>query len=1146
MGANRGTYSRNMYSEGKHYLRGLVQEGIPWIDADDNDSRESMVNQIRRTQQIWGNGAIADAFQVQAAASPANNFKLVGNGGDFNLGKVLFVKGFGCALSNDTDYVDDGNTLDEQSIHPRVVNAVNGGVNQIIITDTANIYNAAIVGRDITPNIERRYEVFRITAYNPATGEITVDPLPTYNNPSIISPTDDVIIDTVNLAGITDPNMFVGRKVELDVSGIGVGPFHERIVTYFNPATQTLTVASNFPVTPTAAMGYRFLPYYADFDDELITKYYRILLSTPGGLRQDGVYLNVWTDEVDTSEDPTLYHQLGTAVEAQLREQLRQEIYVAEDAADRGTWDGYVSAGYTDLDGRAHYVYKLADLYRTATANITAGMIIDQRTVFSPSGTIDLSKIIDLKVESQQTHAGIPNDNTVYVNAGVYQKMNGTGYQTWAGGNSAVFASVAANPRYDLVCLDDAGALAYVNGAEGGGIPEYPTDKLVIAVIYIDEVGATPVVINDSDITDVRSLFVADQNARRIRDRLVDNAAPAVGQAYVWDGAKWIPGNVGGWIPLAPGNLNTLLAGAVAGNKYVLLPGTFTVAGATVTLPDDVTLLGSGVGTTIINCNAALDILTLGNRCRVSDIEFTGTANRSLQINGVDGCIIENCKHPNTGEVMRITNANDMIVRNIKTSQRQISITNVSDMVLEEILGNGDLSLSTATTRLKVARCDFEDLLATGAMVQTRFEDCKFETFIVSASMTECVIDGLVVYGSTFYSIDSIRVKMALTDIENSSVRNLSFVDCNSASATPRHVGLYFRGNAINSNFSTSFIGESGNFALSSDSDINAIFFRGLAKIQNCSFDVDIGERGIQTNGATEYLYCVYNDDGTLIVNNTINVRCVSGIADGALNSAYVAGAVYFQGVNTIQSNNTIITKFSSHTASVARCVVCTIFTSTIVLNSKVRMEINISDGSTCIVATTGIAQVISASRSDISVQIVRDDTDYTGYAINCGGTFNLIANSFYSSIHDCVLDGNGGGFLITATDDAILIDDGTSCINNVRLRYALECTGVDKLAIGIRTVEGTVVCCTFGTDVAIQGNSVNNHDVVGILILIGLNYANITGNVIRGINNLGAGANYAIDNNSGNTNHIVSSNITPPGGINAGVGVTTSGNLQV
>ncbi len=94
---------------------------------------------------------------------------------------------------------------------------------------------------------------------------------------------------------------------------------------------------------------------------------YRVALSTPSasGTRTDTVLLDVYVDEIDSTEDPQLKHNLsknsGTVtIESAVRKKVEQNIWVKQDYASVPT------SPYTDSDGNVHYVTRLATFLRSS------------------------------------------------------------------------------------------------------------------------------------------------------------------------------------------------------------------------------------------------------------------------------------------------------------------------------------------------------------------------------------------------------------------------------------------------------------------------------------------------------------------------------------------------------------------------------------------------------------------------------------------------------------------------------------------------------------------------------------------------------------------------------------------------------------
>lgn len=100
---------------------------------------------------------------------------------------------------------------------------------------------------------------------------------------------------------------------------------------------------------------------------------YYVELSTPGGARTDVVYLDCYLDEWDKNEDSNLLHTIGgSPYETCNRLKIIQVVKVRENSTTIPT-DG------ADSDGNYHWYIKLAELARTATANVTTAMITDYR-----------------------------------------------------------------------------------------------------------------------------------------------------------------------------------------------------------------------------------------------------------------------------------------------------------------------------------------------------------------------------------------------------------------------------------------------------------------------------------------------------------------------------------------------------------------------------------------------------------------------------------------------------------------------------------------------------------------------------------------------------------------------------------------------
>lgn len=149
-------------------------------------------------------------------------------------------------------------------------------------------------------------------------------------------------------------------------------------------------------------------------------------------------------------------------------------------------------------------------------------------------------------------------DNTVYVGNGSIRSFNGAYYEGAPGTITAFPVIASLRYRWDWVCIDVSGASPTIvnsgddpllKGTESSmqldwwkSISSIPPQYIPIAAVLIK---AYTTAIRTEDIVDVRCYVPND--------------------------------NLYGWHVLAPGNLNNLLDSSVEGDKYLLLPGTYTI-----------------------------------------------------------------------------------------------------------------------------------------------------------------------------------------------------------------------------------------------------------------------------------------------------------------------------------------------------------------------------------------------------------------------------------------------------------------------------------------------------------------------------------------------------------------------------------------
>lgn len=98
-------------------------------------------------------------------------------------------------------------------------------------------------------------------------------------------------------------------------------------------------------------------------------------LTTPGGARTDQVYLDAWLDEIDSTDDADILDpSLGSETSRRLK--LFWAVKVVEGST--------MPASFTDGTNIRHNTMLLAKINRTATATITAEMVVDMRNSTRP------------------------------------------------------------------------------------------------------------------------------------------------------------------------------------------------------------------------------------------------------------------------------------------------------------------------------------------------------------------------------------------------------------------------------------------------------------------------------------------------------------------------------------------------------------------------------------------------------------------------------------------------------------------------------------------------------------------------------------------------------------------------------------------
>jgi hypothetical protein len=177
--------TRTMYREEKRYVMNIAQINADLIDADFNSSAKSFFNQIRRVQEVQGDGSPNNGFLV-IGTDDDNTFMIKGGGGTNEDAGKLFHRGFAGRLTGDIMYLagSPANTTlggirnfnpspssnlffeDQFSIYPRVTSvSYDSGGNQTVITDSsANYTSDELVGRAIQVGLSGTVSSFTIAS----------------------------------------------------------------------------------------------------------------------------------------------------------------------------------------------------------------------------------------------------------------------------------------------------------------------------------------------------------------------------------------------------------------------------------------------------------------------------------------------------------------------------------------------------------------------------------------------------------------------------------------------------------------------------------------------------------------------------------------------------------------------------------------------------------------------------------------------------------------------------------------------------------------------------------------------------------------------------------------------------------------------
>jgi len=241
MGASTANISRNMYNEAERYIMNLVQQGVPWVDADDNSQSQGFVNQIQRLiQNTFGNGAPEgnDGFKIEGDGS-SNDFTVKGGDGTNEGSGRFWCGGYPAMLLSDVDFLGAIDSLAGKGADE--ITHVSTGLTETVLTDSAanftldadgstNANNLA--GRILVPDISQPAKTYTIVSNTKTTitisGTMLTDGIQAGSNyqikmstPSGSDRSDYVFLDVYldEIGADEDPNLYhtLGSNIEAQV-----------------------------------------------------------------------------------------------------------------------------------------------------------------------------------------------------------------------------------------------------------------------------------------------------------------------------------------------------------------------------------------------------------------------------------------------------------------------------------------------------------------------------------------------------------------------------------------------------------------------------------------------------------------------------------------------------------------------------------------------------------------------------------------------------------------------------------------------------------------------------------------------------------------------------------------------------------------
>lgn len=546
MGSDHGSYSRDMFSENKRYIQRRVQQGVPWVDADDNDLQQGTYNIVRRVEQLLGDGCVGDGFKCVGTGA-VNDFTILGGDGTADGAGRFYLKGNGCLLFGPTTWKNIGVSEDDKSVHPRItaIEYVAATNKTLIMDSAANWDTNEHAGKTTTPDVTQPGSTFVVDS-NTRT-QLTVDGDATavaqvgdgyrieMTTPSGTNRVDGVFLDVYldefdceddpNLKHNLSTQVCAQLRIKL-IQTLYVKEGSEVYPDFVDSDGKqhyTFQVARLLRYDGQSAIN---APDVIDLRRPImgndlwrLWELYNNLRVVPNDTEDNTVnVLPGWWTISDRSDIKRLPVQTvsGTFSAVTAVGRTRFDLVSIDDSGALTIRQGseVVGAGDPWVDAPPPWANQLAlgivRINETTTPVITEGDITDSREFLNIGGAPINLDAYDSATWLLCRPQAIP-DATVRINPGVYIKSDNT-LPIYKGSmfSSPSFSSVGTpgNDRYDLLCMDDAGSPVITTGTEGSGgtawsrCPTIPTGQLLIAIVRVTEVGA--VTVDASDVSDAR------------------------------------------------------------------------------------------------------------------------------------------------------------------------------------------------------------------------------------------------------------------------------------------------------------------------------------------------------------------------------------------------------------------------------------------------------------------------------------------------------------------------------------------------------------------------------------------------------------------------------------------------------------------